>query len=231
MLDFIHEDLILPVSDVLWNYVLIYVLIGAGLWFTIRSRAVQVRMFPAMLTGLKGSRGQTDGISSFQAFAIGLASRVGTGNIAGVAIAITLGGPGAVFWMWVVAAVGMATALVEATLAQVYKRRKGDAFIGGPAYYIHRGLGSWKGAVLFAVILLFTYGIVFNMVQINTISGVVESAHGIDAVWTSLALAALGVPILFGGVKRVAKLAEAVMPALAGLYLLLALVIRWSTAT
>lgn len=224
-MDFIQESLIDPVSNFLWNYVLIYVLVGAGLFFTLRTRFVQVRLFGQMVKGLRSSGVTGDGISSFQAFAIGLASRVGTGNIAGVAIAITVGGPGAIFWMWVVAAIGMATALVEATLAQVYKRRKGGTFVGGPAYYIQRGLGSRAGAVTFAVILILTFGLVFSMVQANTITDVAYSAHGLNPAWVAVALGLLAAPILFGGVRRVAKISEKVMPALAGIYVLIALVI------
>ena len=151
-MDVLRESLIDPISAFLWNYVLVYVLIGAGLWFTVRTRFVQVRLFPLMLRTIVGSRkGAEGGISSFQAFAVGLASRVGTGNIAGVAIALTLGGPGAIFWMWVVGLVGMATAFIEATLAQLFKVRSPDgSFRGGPAYYIQRGLGSRRGGVLFA---------------------------------------------------------------------------------
>ena len=225
-MDVIRQSLVDPVSNLLWNYVLVYVLLGAGLWFTVRTRFVQVRLFGQMLRTLKGSRTADGGITSFQAFAVGLASRVGTGNIAGVAIALTLGGPGAVFWMWVVAAVGMATALVEATLAQVYKQRTSDGkFVGGPAYYIQRGLGSRTGAVVFAVLLIGTFGFAFNMVQANTITDVLRNAHGVSPQWSAVVLGALAAPVLFGGVTRVARVAEKVMPPLALVYVLLALVI------
>lgn len=215
------------VTDTLYTHWLIYVLVGIGLWFTVRSRAVQVRMFPAMIREVVSSRsGAEGGISSFQAFAIGLASRVGTGNIAGVAVALTLGGPGAVFWMWVVAAVGMATALVEATLAQMFKVRDADgSYRGGPAYYIQRGLGSRRWGVVFAVLLVFTFGFAFNMVQANTIADTLDSSHGIPVGWTALGLMVLAAPVLFGGVRRVARVAEVMLPLMAGAYLLLALVI------
>ena len=133
-MDVLQNGLIDPLSRLLWNYVLVYLLVGAGIWFTVRTRAVQFRLFGLMLRTMLGSRkGAEGGISSFQAFAVGLASRVGTGNIAGVAIALTLGGPGAVFWMWMVALLGMATGLVEASLAQLYKVRWPDgSFRGGP---------------------------------------------------------------------------------------------------
>ena len=226
-MDVIQQSLIDPISTLLWNYVLVYLLIGAGLYFTVKTRFVQVRLFGLMLKTLRGSRqGADGGISSFQAFAVGLASRVGTGNIAGVAIALTLGGPGAIFWMWVVGLVGMATAFVEATLAQLYKVRSPDgSFRGGPAYYIQRGLGSRKGGVLFAVLLIFTFGVAFNMVQANTISDVLSSAHTVNKETSALLLVLLTAPVLFGGVRRIAKVAELVLPFFAGVYVLLALVI------
>jgi AGCS family alanine or glycine:cation symporter len=145
-MDFIQANLIDPVSHFLYTYILIYALLGAGIYFTIRTRFVQVRHFPVMFRLMLAPSGAAGGISSFQAFCVGLASRVGTGNIAGVAIALTLGGPGAIFWMWVVALVGMATAFAEATLAQVFKVTAPDgSFRGGPAYYIQRGLRSRPG--------------------------------------------------------------------------------------
>ncbi len=131
------------ISDHLYGGLLAWLLIAAGIWFTVRTRGLQFRLFGQMLRAIAGSRDDDGGISSFQAFTIGLASRVGTGNIVGVALAITLGGPGAVFWMWVVALVGMATGFIEATLAQLYKIRHPEGtFRGGPDYYISRGLGS-----------------------------------------------------------------------------------------
>ncbi|MGD9954727.1 MAG: alanine/glycine:cation symporter family protein [Candidatus Nanopelagicales bacterium] len=226
-MDVIRQSLIDPISTILWNYVLVYVLIGAGIWFTVRTRFVQVRLFPEMVRTILGSRtGSEGGISSFQAFAVGLASRVGTGNIAGVAIALTLGGPGAVFWMWVVAAVGMATGFVEATLAQLYKVKWPDgSFRGGPAYYIQNGLGSRRWGMVFAVLLVFTFGVAFNMVQSNTIADVLASAHTVDQRWSALVLAALTAPVVFGGVRRIAKVAELVLPVFALLYVLLAVLI------
>ncbi len=224
-MDFIQQNLIDLVSAVLWTYVLVYVLVAAGVYFTIRTRFVQLRYFGRMLAQLRNSR-SGEGISSFQAFCVGLASRVGTGNIAGVAIALTLGGPGAVFWMWIVAALGMATALIEATLGQLFKVRAGDgSFRGGPAFYIERGLGSRAGGVVFAVLLVFTFGIAFNMVQANAISDVLQGAHEVSPTWTSLGLLVLSAPVLFGGLRRVARVAEVVLPLMALLYVLLALTI------
>jgi alanine or glycine:cation symporter, AGCS family len=225
-MDFIQERLIDPVSHVLWSYVLVWLLLGAGLYFTVRTRGVQVRMFGRMLRLLRGSReGAAGGVSSFQAFCIGLASRVGTGNIAGVAIALTLGGPGAVFWMWCVAALGMATALIEATLAQLFKVPDPDgSFRGGPAYYIERGLGSRAGGVVFAVLLIFAFGIAFEMVQANTITDVIRDDRASEGT-LALVLVLLTAPIVFGGVKRIARVAEMVLPLMAATYVLLALVI------
>jgi AGCS family alanine or glycine:cation symporter len=225
-MDFIQANLIDPISRVLYTYVLVYLLVAAGLYFTVRTRFVQFRYFRRMLGQLFNSRVGDGGISSFQAFCVGLASRVGTGNIAGVAIALTVGGPGAIFWMWVVALIGMATALVEATLAQIFKVRAGDGtFRGGPAYYIQRGLGSRAGGVLFAVLLIFTFGFAFNMVQANAIADVLNTTHEIEQHYTTIGLVLLAAPVLFGGVRRVAKVAEVVLPLMALAYVLLAFVI------
>jgi len=224
--EFIQEHLINPVSDLLYSYILVYLLVGVGLYFTIRTRFIQLRYFRRMIGQLFHSRTHCDGVSPFQAFCVGLASRVGTGNIAGVAIALTVGGPGAIFWMWVVAAIGMATALIEATLGQIFKVRADDgSFRGGPAYYIQRGLGSRAGGVVFAILLIFTFGIAFNMVQANAISDVVNGAYAVDVRWITAGLVILAAPVLFGGVRRVAQVAEIVLPLMAVVYALLALVI------
>lgn len=225
-MDFIQLSLIDPINTVLWTYVLVYLLVAAGLYFTIGTRFVQVRYFRRMVGQLFNSRLAGDGISSFQAFCVGLASRVGTGNIAGVAIALTVGGPGAIFWMWVVALLGMATALVEATLAQIFKVRAGDGtFRGGPAYYIERGLGSRAGGMVFAVLLVFTFGFAFNMVQANAIADVLSTTHAIEQHYTTIGLILLAAPVLFGGVRRVARVAEVVLPLMALAYVLVAFVI------
>ena len=225
-MDFIQANLIDPVSKVLYTYVLIYLLVAVGIYFTIRTRFIQIRYFGRMLRQVLHSREESEGISSFQAFCVGLASRVGTGNIAGVAIALTVGGPGAIFWMWVVAAIGMATALIEATLGQIFKVRAGDgSFRGGPAFYIQRGLGSRAGGMLFAVLLVFTFGFAFNMLQANAISNVLNVSHNVEVHWTTIGLVVLSAPVLFGGVKRVAKVAEFVLPVMALAYVTLALII------
>ena len=156
-------------NTVLWSYVLIVLLIGIGVWFTLRTTFVQVRMLPEMLRLLtEGVGTKTEGkqISTFQAFCVSTASRVGVGNIAGVAIAIVTGGPGAVFWMWLIAFIGCATGFVESTLAQVYKLPKGDgAFHGGPAYYIKNALKQPGVAKLFAILISVTFGLIYNSVR------------------------------------------------------------------
>jgi AGCS family alanine or glycine:cation symporter len=216
-----------PVSGLLWGSVLIYVLIGAGIYFTVRTRFVQVRHFGhSWRVVLHSRQGAEGGISSFQAFCIGLASRVGTGNIAGVAIAMTLGGPGAVFWMWCVALLGMSTAFIEATLAQIFKVPQGDGtFRGGPAYYIERGLGSRSWGMVFAVLLIFTFGIAFNGVQANTIADVLQGAHTVPPLLTGVILAILAAPVFFGGMRTIAKVAEILLPLMALGYIVLGVAI------
>lgn len=174
------ESLISAANGVLWTYILIGLLIGLGLYFTVRMRFVQFRFFKDMVRLLGAGTASGTGVSSFGAFAVGTAARVGTGNLAGVALAIAVGGPGAIFWMWMIALVGAATAFVESTLAQVYKVRDGDTFRGGPAYYTERALGQrWMG-ILFAVLITFTFGLVFTSVQANTIALAVEEAYGFN---------------------------------------------------
>lgn len=219
-------QLIDAINDILWSYVLIFVLLGGGLYFTVRTRFVQLRMLPDMVRSLVSSTrrhsGASRGISSFQAFALSLASRVGTGNIAGVAIAITLGGPGAVFWMWVVAVIGAANAFVESTLAQLFKVRGEHSFRGGPAYYISRGLRSRTWAVLFAVLITLTFALAFNSVQCNTMALALERSFGVDPLCTGIVTAVLTLAVICGGVRRIAIVNQVVVPAMAGLYILLA---------
>ena len=220
------QNFIDPVSSFLWGWLLIYVLLATGLYFSIRTRLVQFRRFGHLWRLVFSSRGGAQGgISSFQAFCIGLASRVGTGNIAGVAIALTLGGPGAIFWMWCVALLGMATAFVEATLAQVFKVALPDGtFRGGPAFYIERGLGSRRWGMVFALLLIFTFGLAFNAVQANTIAAVLRDAHTVPTQLSGIVLALLAAPVFFGGVRAVARVAEWLLPAMALAYIALALV-------
>ncbi len=202
----------------------IYLLLAVGIFYSWKAKAPQVRMFPDMLRAAFGSRRDAEeGISSFQAFAIGLASRVGTGNIAGVAIAIMLGGPGAVFWMWIIALLGMATGFMESVLAQLFKQEGPDgSFRGGPAYYIRDGLGSKAFGALFAVFLIFAFGFAFNMVQANTIADVAASHFNIEPWVVGVTLMVISAPIIFGGLRTVARLAEYMAPAMALVYLLIA---------
>ena len=216
------------VNDVLWSYVLIVVLIACGLYFTFATRFVQVRMLPEMLRLLtEGIGKQTEGhaISSFQAFCVSTASRVGVGNIAGVAIAIVTGGPGAVFWMWLIAFIGCATGFVESTLAQIYKLPRGNGqFHGGPAYYIKNALHQPGVAKLFALLISVTFGLVYVSVQANTIALSAQTI-GINPAITAAFLCIFTALVICGGMHRIAKVTEFLVPIMAGLYLLVALVI------
>jgi len=222
------------VNTRVWGSVLVYLLLGAGLYFTVRTRAIQVRYFwQGIREMLGGMRHRKPGdISPFQAFSTGMASRVGVGNIAGVAIAISLGGPGAVFWMWVTALVGMASSVVECTLAQLYKERQPDGtYRGGPAYYIRRGMGNRPLALAFALSLLLAFGFAFNAIQSNTIASVLENSYGWKPWVVGGVLVAISAPILGGGVRQVGRVAEYMVPVMAGFYLLLTLyvmAIRWT---
>ncbi|MCX7884180.1 MAG: alanine:cation symporter family protein [Caloramator sp.] len=215
-------------NTILWSYVIIALLISAGLYFSLRTRFVQLRYFKEMfklLTEGTGSAKGTGHVSSFQAFCISTASRVGTGNLAGVATAITVGGPGAVFWMWTIALIGGASSFVESTLAQVYKIKDGENYRGGPAYYMERALGKrWMG-ILFSILITICFGLVFNSVQANTISQAFDKAFGIKTYITGSVIAILTAFIIFGGVKRIAKTAEAIVPVMAIAYVVVALFI------
>lgn len=215
------------INDVLWSYILIIMLLGCAIWFTFKTRFVQFRMIKEMIKLLGDSTEKTKNgekhISSFQAFAVSLASRVGTGNLAGVATAIAVGGPGAVFWMWIIALLGASSAFVESTLAQLYKRRGKDSFIGGPAYYMERGLGlRWMG-VFFAVLISITFGFAFNSVQSNTICVAWEGAFGFDHRIIGGILTVLTILIIFGGIQRIAKVSSIIVPVMALGYVALAL--------
>lgn len=213
-------------NGLLWGSVLIYLLLGAGLYFTVMTRGIQVRYFGHMFKLLRYSRQSSGGISSFQALSTSLAARVGTGNLAGVAVAIYFGGPGAVFWMWVTAMLGMATSFVESTLAQAFKTDHGDnTFRGGPARYIERGLGLRWLAMLFSVCLIIAFGLAFNSVQANSIAQAMEQAFAVPTWAIGVLLVVVVTPIIFGGLKSIARVAELVVPLMALLYLVLALVV------
>lgn len=211
-----------PANDFLWTYILIGVLLLIGAYFTIRTKFVQVRLFGEMFRLIVEKKEGDDGVSPFQAFTISAASRVGTGNITGVALAIGIGGPGAVFWMWIIAIIGMATAFVESTLAQVYKVKDGDTFRGGPAYYMQKALGWRKLGIVFAILLTLCFGFIFNAVQSNTISQSFNDVFGIPDWVIGLSLVLLTAVIIFGGVKRIVKVTQMIVPVMAVLYILVA---------
>lgn len=223
----ILNEWISGVNEILWSYILIIMLLGCAVWFTVKSRFVQFRMIGEMIRLLGDSTGTvTKGekhISSFQAFAVSLASRVGTGNLAGVATAIAIGGPGAIFWMWVIALLGASSSFVESTLAQLYKTRGKDSFIGGPAYYMQKGLGlRWMG-ILFAILIAITFGFAFNSVQSNTICAAWENAFGFDHKMIGVILMVLTLVVIFGGIQRIAKVSSILVPVMALGYVTLAL--------
>ena len=218
--------MLLTVTDWLWSYVLITALLAVGVRFTVGSRAVQVRLFRRTLSVLSNIdwKGSDRGISSFQALAVSVAGRVGGGNIAGVAVAITLGGPGALFWMWLIALLGMSTSLFECALAQLYKRRHGDeTFRGGPAYVMRYGLGWRVIPVIYSVLLLVTIGFGFNAVQSYVVTTSIESAFGVPAALSGAVMTAMMAIILFGGIRRLAVVSEVVVPAMVIGYLVLAI--------
>ncbi|WP_348671446.1 alanine/glycine:cation symporter family protein [Duncaniella muris] len=230
------QNAVNAVSGVLTDYVLVTVLLIVAVVFTVRTRGVQFRMAGEMLHLLVKSgkrdndRRQNDApahgnISSFQAFALSIASRVGTGNLAGVASAIALGGPGAVFWMWVIAILGAASAFVESTLAQLFKVKGDKSFRGGPAYYILKGLHKRWWAVTFAVLITLTFGFAFNSVQSNTISDALNASFAIPREATAGVLCLLTLAIICGGVQRISRVSEIVVPVMAIAYIVLALVI------
>ncbi|MFA7069107.1 MAG: alanine/glycine:cation symporter family protein [Acidaminococcaceae bacterium] len=226
---YLLENFISSANNILWSYVLIILLVGLGLWFSLRTRFVQIRMLGEMFKLLKDGIGVNHGqqaISSFQAFCVSTASRVGVGNIAGIAIAIASGGPGAIFWMWAIALLGAATGFVESTLAQIYKvPTQGNGFRGGPAYYIKNALGSTFFATVFAILISVTFGLIFNSVQANTITVSLHAAFGVDRLTMGIILALFTAFAVFGGIHRIAKIAEWMVPIMAGIYLLTALII------
>jgi AGCS family alanine or glycine:cation symporter len=210
------------INGILWNYVLIALLFGAGAWFTLRFALIQLRALPLGIRTI-GSKSEPGSITSFQAFATGLASRVGTGNIVGVAVALTVGGPGAIFWMWVTALLGMSSAFVEATLAQIFKVSHHDGtYRGGPAYYIRIGLRSRVFGVLFSLSLILAFGFVFNAVQANSIAEALHTSFGWSRAAVGVGLVALAAPIIFGGIRRIAHVAQVIVPLMAIGYVALA---------
>ena len=221
-MDVILNQIVSNINLYLWNYLIIFILIGAGLFFTMTTGAVQIRMFKEMVRLVAsgaGTKTDKNHVSSFQAFCVSTASRVGVGNIAGIAIAVVLGGPGAIFWMWVIALIGSATGFIESTLAQIYKEpiAKGG-FYGGPAYYIRYGLNSKFLSILFAILITITFGWIYNSVQANTLAASLHT-FGIDVTYTGIVVSILLGLIIFGGIQRVAKISEIIVPIMAVLYI------------
>lgn len=211
-------------NTILWSYVLIIMLIALGFYFSFRLKFVQFRYIKDMFKLLgKSATNKHTGISSFQAFCISTASRVGTGNLAGVAIAISIGGPGAVFWMWFIALIGGASSFVESTLAQIFKIPDKDSFRGGPAYYMEKGLGKrWMG-ILFSILITISFGLIFNSVQSNTISLAFHEAFGVKTYISGIAITILTAFVIFGGIQRIAKVTEIIVPIMASAYVIIAL--------
>lgn len=224
------QEVVAQIDFFTWGWSLIPMLVIFGIIFTVSTKFVQLRYFGRMWSVVKGGQkvAEPGQITSRQALLVSIGGRVGSGNIAGVAVAITLGGPGAVFWMWIIALVGMATSLIENVLAQLYKRRQADgSFRGGPATYIRHGLGSgfkWL-VIIYAVALLLSFPIGFNAFQGNTLAGAVQGSFGIDRWITGIVIAALTGIIIYGSIRRIAKVADVIVPVMAIVYILLALIV------
>jgi len=221
------EHWIGTINGYLWGSILIYLLTGCGIWFTIRLKGIQFIHFGHMFSILKSSR-KTDshGISSFQALCTSLAARVGTGNLMGVAVAISLGGAGAVFWMWLIALVGMATAFAESALGQLYKEKDDNGnFRGGPAYYMSKGLQHKGLAVTFSLCLFFGYGFVFSSVQANSITDAFYGSYGVEPITTGIIITIFAALIIMGGLKNIARFAELIVPFMGVAYFLVCLMV------
>ena len=220
-------DFFLFINEILWGSILIYLLVGAGLWFTWRCGFVQFRYLTHLRSLLLANKNaDSSGLSSFQALCTSLAARVGSGNLSGVALALTLGGPGAIFWMWVVAMLGMATSFAECTLAQLYKTRDSEGnYRGGPAWYMERGLGMrWMG-VMFSIFLMIAFGLIFNAVQANSIANAVNHAFGIPKTWIGMALVVITAGTIWGGMRGTARVAQWLVPFMALIWVLMSLVV------
>ncbi len=219
------DQIVSTLNDVVWSKWLIYLCLGAGIYFSLITRFIQVRYIGQMPKLLFGGSASAKGVSPFQAFAMAVSGRVGTGNIAGVATAIALGGPGAVFWMWVIAFLGSGSAFAEATLAQIYKQEKDGQYRGGPAYYIEKGMRAKWYAVIFAIATIIGTGLCLPGIQSNSIGLAVERAFEIDPMITGAVTVILMGIIIFGGIKRISKVAELVVPFMAVGYILMALIV------
>ncbi|MGF1681675.1 alanine/glycine:cation symporter family protein [Photobacterium minamisatsumaniensis] len=214
------------VNGVLWGQILVYLLVAVGVYFTLRLGFIQIRQFKHAVAVLKSGKNADEGISSYQVFCTSMAARVGTGNMAGVAVALTVGGPGAIFWMWVIALFGMATAFIESTLAQVYKTKDVDGqYRGGPAYYMEKGLGMrWMGS-LFSVFLIIAFGLVFNAVQANTITDALSHSFGFNQTIMGVIIVAFSAFFIMGGLRKIAVASARIVPVMAVGYLAIALVV------
>ncbi len=219
------ESIINTINDIIWSNALIILCLLTGLYFSFVTRFLQLRYFKEMIRLLIRGTASAKGISSFQAFAVAIAGRVGVGNIAGVATAIAMGGPGAIFWMWVIAFVGSASAFVEATLGQIYKQVKDGQYRGGPAFYIEKGLGIKWFASLFAIVTVISTACFLPGVQSNNMAASLESAFNIPPIWIGVVVSALLGLIIFGGIRRISKFAELVVPFMAAAYILMSLII------
>ena len=219
------NDIVNAINGIIWSPALIYLCLGVGLYFSLRTRFLQLRHMKEMVRLMFDGKSTDAGVSSFQALAMTLAGRVGTGNIAGVATAITFGGPGALFWMWMVAFLGASSAFVESTLGQVYKEKINGEYRGGPAFYIEKGLGMKWYAWVFAIATIFACGVLLPGVQANSIGSSLKTAFDIDTNVTAAGLALLLGFIIFGGVKRIASFASTVVPFMALGYIIVACVI------
>ncbi|WP_114766219.1 alanine/glycine:cation symporter family protein [Vibrio rhodolitus] len=214
------------INGVLWGQVLVYLLVIVGVYFTVRLGFIQLRQFKHAVQILKSGREVDQGLSSYQVFCTSMAARVGTGNMAGVAVALTVGGPGAIFWMWLIALFGMSTAFIESTLAQLYKVKDVDGqYRGGPAYYMEKGLGQrWMGS-LFSIFLIIAFGLVFNAVQANTITGALSHSFGFNETIVGVIIVVCSAFVIMGGITKVAKASTSIVPVMAIGYLAIALVI------
>lgn len=219
------EKIVNVINDLVWSNALIVLCLGAGIYFSFATRFLQVRHFGQMIRLLWDGKSSTKGVSSFQAFAIAISGRIGTGNIAGVATAIAMGGPGAIFWMWAIAFLGAASAFVEATLAQIYKEVKEGQYRGGPAFYIEKGLGVKWYAIIFAVATIISTSLLLPGVQSNSIALSMEQAFNVPVLYTGLGIAALLGLVIFGGVKRIGAVAQVIVPFMAFAYILMAVII------
>jgi len=219
------ESFVSTLNDIIWSLPLIILCLGTGIYFSLRTRFLQVRYFKEMIRLLFQGKESDKGVSSFQAFAIAISGRVGTGNIAGVATAIAIGGPGAIFWMWTIAFLGASSAYIEATLGQIYKQVVNGEFRGGPSYYIEKGLGAKWYAVIFSIATILSMTFFLPAVQSNSIAAGMQNAFNIPPLYTGIAVAIGLAMVIFGGVKRIGHVAQVVVPFMAFAYILMAVVI------